>query len=241
MAISNLQINTAENIASNIRNNGQGAITGDLLQSILLLLNRDFFSGEIDCGFAVNMEDVEASVVNGRPTASLLNLLVEWYAGDFENTYIAVTKSGNIRAYLHLQNSFYLGDNAIKCSFLWNTCNDVSSFIVVPSSSDFEDSYIPSETVQKLGKPRVLSLNLPAETTSYSSRAQMLESLGINEEQLGEMTAGGYVYVYDRSTTRFLPFMVLLSNEIVFGYSSSQGEETYSINIPMNTVSVNLI
>lgn len=242
MSVNNKQQQTAQTITDNIKSNGRQAITGDLLQQTLLLLNKDYFAGEVAGSFGVPMSEVEEAVTVLRPAGNFRRFLAEWYAGSFDNTYTAILNAGGAAcAYLHLQAGVYLGENAINCTFILNTANSIYSFTVMPEASDFEDSYIPAETVKRLGGPRTISLHLPAESTTYSSRAAMLAALGITAEQLAEICAGGYVYACSQQDEKYLPFMAIYAEEFVFGYSHSNGEELYTVNLNMNTISVNVI
>lgn len=78
-----------------------------------------------------------------------------------------------------------------------------------------------------------IALDLPEEEWQYPNLEEMLADIGISEEQKAKMMEGGYVYVYDRMNSRYLPFMIISANEVTFGYSTPDGTDYYSISFSL--------
>lgn len=87
---------------------------------------------------------------------------------------------------------------------------------------------------QKAGK--ALGMRLPQENTTYASREEMLEALGITAELFSILQGGGFAFVYNLTSGLYLPLLMMSGSEIYIGYSTSQGEEVYQINLQENSI-----
>lgn len=190
-----------------IRTNGQGAITGDILQEKMLLLNRDLFGGQIEYDTHLLLEDVERAVVNMRlrTDSDLFNFVKEWYNSQdwyvestWQNNYIALYGGRNnayIVGYMRLCfKSNWVGEEGILC-YLLGCDSNLLKFVVSPESSDMEDNYISPEDVEYRSLPTILDMNLPWEGEAYGSESEMLAALGITFAQLEGLFNGQYIYV----------------------------------------------
>lgn len=79
----------------------------------------------------------------------------------------------------------------------------------------------------------VLPLDLPEEEMQYPNLAEMMADIGLDEEQREKMMEGGYVYVYDRANSRYLPFMIITAGEVMLGYSTPDGADYYAISFSL--------
>ena len=79
----------------------------------------------------------------------------------------------------------------------------------------------------------VLPLDLPEEEMQYPNLAEMLADIGISEEQKAKMMEGGYVYVYDRARGFRFPFMVIGTDEVMFGYNSPDGADLFIVSFSL--------
>lgn len=78
-----------------------------------------------------------------------------------------------------------------------------------------------------------IALDLPDEEAQYPNLEEMLADIGISEEQKAKMMEGGYVYVYDRGNSRYLPFMIITADEVMLGYSTPDGADYYAISFSL--------
>lgn len=75
-----------------------------------------------------------------------------------------------------------------------------------------------------------IALDLPDEEAQYPNLEEMLADIGISEEQKAKMMEGGYVYVYDRARGFRFPFMVIGTDEVMFGYNSPDGADLFILS-----------
>lgn len=143
--ITKVQEQIADNIRGSIKNNGIGAITGNLLQEKMLLLNGAPFDGEIDFSDSSGNKLGQVlllSMLNvGRLQGVWKTFMDEFEASDYVNVYIAVydseiSGSGKVVSYLHLRR---LGEKHIKCVFLCNIYSELYSFEVSGNNWTFSE------------------------------------------------------------------------------------------------------
>lgn len=215
-----------------IRTNGEGAITGEILQEKMLLLNRDLFGGQIEYDTHLLLADVEDAVANMKlPIDSdLFNFFKEWYNdGTWQNNYIALYGNRNgasiILGYMRISlGDNGLGEDRIIC-YLLGCESNLLKFVISPESSDMEDNHI--NEIKYRGEPRVLAMRLPSNSqTTYPDWDSMLEALGISTLQWDELESGKYVFVVNATYTppRLFPIQICYPDRVVLGYTISEAE-----------------
>ena len=226
-----------------IRTNGQGAITGDILQEKMLLLNRDLFGGQIGYDTHLLLADVEDAVANMKlPIDSdLFNFFKEWYNdGTWQNNYIALYGNRNgapiILGYMRISlGSNRFGEKGIICCLLGCESN-LLKFVISPESSDMEDNYI--NDAEYRGEPKVLAMRLPVNPqTTYPDWDSMLEALGISMLQWDELKSGKYVFVANIAYTppHLFPIQICYPGRVVLGYTISEAETGISWDLVVDS------
>ena len=222
-----------------IRTNGEGAITGAILQEKMLLLNGDLFGGQIEYSNHILLADVERSVNNSvlYTGTELFNFFKEWYDGakmdwgagrfgELQGTYIALYGGLNLQdivGYMHLVMTWgALGTDEIGVTLMGST-SEILYFQIRPDSDNFNSAQILSDLTIYRRAPRYLVIYTPEQqTTTYASRAELCEGLGITEAQLSDLQAGRYAGL--RTTYHFMPIVVIGQESgafsIIAGYFS---------------------
>ena len=250
---------TTENqtqIQEAIRTNGQGAITGDILQEKMLLLNRDLFGGEIEYDTHILLADVEDAVANMRLQidSDLFNFVKEWYSSQdwsvestWQNNYIALYGGRNnafIVGYMRLCfKRNWAGEEGILC-YLLGCDSDLLKFIISPESPDMENNYIGEITYR--GEPRILDMRLSLQpTTTFPDYNSMLEAIGISPVEWEQLKEGKYAFVRNVyfNIPRIYPLQECDAGRVFIGYANS-GEDmgiTWELYISMenNTYEIN--
>lgn len=225
MAITKIISDNEAAIKAAIRSNGQGAITGDLLQEKMLLLNGDLFAGQVEYSERIGLGDVQTAAAQGslNQDSALFRFMKEWYEGakiDFRTgtmgelagTYVALyggissaTIEPQVVGYMHLLvNIGNTGGQEINC-LLVGCRSNLLTFFVVPDSDSFTSATVEKVTYRNV--PRWLKIVRPSQTvTSYSSKAELCAGLGISEAQLDDLMAGYYAGL--RTDTHIMPIVV---------------------------------
>lgn len=225
MAITKIISDNEAAIKAAIRSNGQGAITGDLLQEKMLLLNGDLFAGQVEYSERIRLGDVQTAAAQGslNQDSALFRFMKEWYEGakiDFRTgtmgelagTYIALyggissaTIEPQVVGYMHLLVDIgNTGGQEINC-LLVGCRSNLLTFFVVPDSDSFTSATVEKVTYRNV--PRWLKVVRPSQTvTSYSSKAELCAGLGISEAQLDDLMAGYYAGL--RTDTHIMPIVV---------------------------------
>lgn len=222
-----------------INDNGQNAITGNILQEKMLLLNGDLFGGQIEYSNHILLADVERSVNNSvlYTGTELFNFFKEWYDGakmdwgtgrygELQGTYIALYGGVNFReivGYMHLVMTIgALGTDEIGAILMGST-SEILFFQIRPDSDNFNSAQILSDLTIYRRAPRYLGIYTPEQqATTYASRAELCEGLGITDAQLSDLQAGRYAGL--RTTNHFMPIVVMGQESsafsIIAGYFS---------------------
>ena len=225
MAITKIISDNEAAIKAAIRSNGQGAITGDLLQEKMLLLNGDLFAGQVEYNERITLDAVQTAAKQGslNQDNALFRFMKEWFEGakiDFRTgtmgelagTYLALyggissaTIEPQVMGYMHLLvNIGNTGGQEINC-LLVGCRSSLLTFSVVPDSDSFTSATV--EKVTYRNAPRWLKIERPTQTiTSYSSKAELCAGLGISEGQLDGLMAGDYAGL--RTDTHIMPIRV---------------------------------
>ncbi len=117
--------------------------------------------------------------------------------------------------------------------------NRGTTVLQIPRTAMYNENYYTKAEVDALlsqKASKALEMSLPQENTTYGSREAMLEALGITAEQLNELLVGGFAFVNNTNSRCYLSLMMLSAVEIYIGYSFSQGEEVYVINLAENSI-----
>ncbi len=225
MAITKIISDNEAAIKAAIRSNGQGAITGDLLQEKMLLLNGDLFAGQVEYSERIGLGEVQTAAAQGslNQDSALFRFMKEWYEGakiDFRagtmgelaGTYIALyggissaTIEPQVVGYMHLLVGIgNTGGQEINC-LLIGCRSHLLTFSVVPDSDSFTSATVEKVTYGNV--PRWLKVVRPSQTiTSYSSKAELCAGLGISEAQLDDLMAGYYAGL--RTDAHIMPILV---------------------------------
>lgn len=225
MAITKIISNNEAAIKAAIRSNGQGAITGDLLQEKMLLLNDDLFAGQVEYSERITLDAVQAAAAQGslNQDSALFRFMKEWFEGakiDFRTgtmgelagTYIALyggissaAIEPQVVGYMHLLVDIgNTGGQEINCLLIGCRSN-LLTFFVVPDSDSFTSATVENVTYRNV--PRWLKIVRPSQTvTSYSSKAELCAGLGISEAQMDDLMAGYYAGL--RTDTHIMPIRV---------------------------------
>lgn len=202
MAITKIISDNEAAIKAAIRSNGQGEITGDLLQEKMLLLNRDLFGGQLDfktaSGSPLWVGGFLDLVRDGRPSRDMKTMLVEWYGGGElpygYNVYVPLWQAGRpgekIVAYILLRKGTWHGDDSVEIYPLLDAYGlGVRHLTIRITSSDFDDSPVVDLQYSERGN---ITMNLPTEEKEYNTKEEMLAGLGINVNDYKALVAGAY-------------------------------------------------
>ena len=225
MAITKIISDNEAAIKAAIRSNGQGTITGDLLQEKMLLLNGDLFAGQVEYSERITLGEVQTAAAQGslNQDSALFRFMKEWFEdakidfragtmGELAGTYIALyggissaTIEPQVVGYMHLLVDIgSTGGQEINCLLIGCRSN-LLTFFVVPDSDSFTSATVEKVTYRNI--PRWLKIVRPSQTiTSYSSKAELCAGLGISEAQLDDLMAGYYAGL--RTDTHIMPLVV---------------------------------
>lgn len=236
MAITKIISDNEAAIKAAIRSNGEGAITGAILQEKMLLLNRDLFGGQIEYDTHILLADVEDAVANMRlrTDSYLFNFFKEWYNDDtWQNNYIALYGGRNDAYIVGYMRMYVVGSDFIEC-YIMGSGSNLLSFVIHPESADMEDNYISPEEAQYRSLPTILAMNLPWEEQTYADLSEMFNALGITYDQLERLLGGQYIYIHQTNGDGTIFYPVLRINRggenglrrVIVGESISSYETT---------------
>lgn len=246
--IRQVQAAITADIQASIKDNTTGDITGDLLQTKLLLLNRGAFGGEIEYyedGELVRLDIAElqdcinANYVDDGSTWG--KFLKEFKANNYQEFhYVAlwnyVGGVARIEAYLLLYTNYraeegYSGP-VIEMYFLMNPSwhiNNLQSIALV-EENDWGSTYFIGAVYAD--EPRKLNMYLGA-SASYSTFNELFSALQISGQQWEEIGAGRYAFVRNTRTGEILPIMQMEHLEsgqsITVGYRTWDGAHYWQI------------
>lgn len=246
--IKKIQTYNQTSISEAIKSNGVNAITGDLLQEQMLLLNRDLFGGEIEyrdsSGSPLFVGEINSSLRLLRPSGNFKTMLQEWYAnGELpygENVYLPVYRASSVPGayivicYLLLrQGEKYMGDDTIDVIILADTYGVgrgaggvAKRFSIDVQSSDLDDSPIIESSIER-AEYQILDMFLPRQDKTYTNLGSMLGDLDLSDIDYQNLLAGKYTYVRDMNGgARYLyPIMFIDLHDkgsVTLGYNKGE-------------------
>ena len=248
MAITKIISDNEAAIKAAIRSNGQGEITGDLLQEKMLLLNRGAFGGEIEYyedGELVKLDIAELQDCINTNSVDVEStwgkFLKEFKANNYQEFhYVAlwnyVGGVARIEAYLLLYTNYrdeedYSGP-VIEMYFLMNPAGYINNLqsIALVELDDWGSTYFIGAVYDN--EPRKLNMYLGASAV-YSTFVALFSALQISGQQWEEIGAGRYAFVRNTRTGEILPIMQMERLEsrqrITVGYRTWDGAHYWQI------------